>query len=742
MEQVLDLLKRAEERINDFGRVGSYSLDKVDTRLKDFQSSLEYIGKSQNGLGGIFKSFDELNRRSNEFLGKSYRGIIDGMKHEVKAFEQEADKILNKIKDAESQMEAFKSRRKTMSEQEYQEGVASRDREIGTLTSQGAAVASAKADLQRDIMMSQPVHAGLHNFMSRYGMGQYATVGGAIGAGIYAAGVPAMVSQAMMATGNYGMQMGFTRDADAYIAQARLNRSAAGQAMNFDPTTYMLQSAGGGIEKPGMESWSMWAKSRGQFMWENPYLRALAAGSGTFLGLTSATLGIGAAPAAWAASGAASAAFASAPNRSLTEIEAMNRGELRNRDLEMYGILGRGAGGQLQRESSELMLMQRIYGIGGTHNLSMSLADMGISGDRANPMINAMISQGLLPNNVGDMAGANSLMNRASLTDSVQKAILRMAALNGGTLSANTTRAMGLFSGAGLVGVQDISARSALGDYASGLMSNRGAGQDLGTVGAAVAANVAQNTGGFNKVEGVGQGIMNFEAQSRLMGGGSSALDTILISKLRQLGVTNAVAIDGFIKLDVRNPRTQQQIAAYTGKSIDEVRRLLGEAAGAYTNMFETVVGKDQMDKFNRATGGDMMTLLTTGVKAFDNTTAGGGTFSSGLRSSLTGGGTGRGESVGLGLESMADKQNAAAAQQQIMIDDTMRRVLEGTGKTVTDEITKAVLKGFEVTAEEVRKAGDKIVSQQGKPSSSGTVESQGSEASRMKEYLGPKVGR
>lgn len=745
MEQVLDLLKRAEERMNDFGRVGSYSLEGVDRRLKEFQSSLEFINKSQSGMGGIFKSFDELNRQSNQFLGKSYRGIIDGMKQDVKAFETEADRIMNKVKEIDAAQEALKSKRSAMSEQSYQEQQAQHTKEIDALKSQGVAVATEKIALQKQLFYAQPLSQGIHDFASKYGMGEYATVGGSMVAGAYAAGIPGLIARGGMAVGGYGMQMNFTRDADAYLAQSRLQRTAAGQAMNFDPTTFMLQSMNGGIEKPGMESWSMWAKSRGQYLWDNPFVRGAATASAVFTGLTASTLGVGAPAAAWLAGGAGVAAFSSAGNRTLAQIEAENRGELRNRDLEMYGILGRGAAAQTQRESTELGAFQRIYGIEGTHNLSMQAAFQGMAPDRANPMMNMMLSQGLLPTNfMGnsvsgfDMGPANLTMQRMSMSPTVQAAIMRATALNGGSLIGNTNNAIGLFAGAGLTSRGDIASRGALGDYAAGLANNRGAGFDMGSAGAGVAANVSANAPGFNKVEGVQQGITNFESQNKLMQGGSSAMDTILISKLRQLGVMNAAAIDAFIKLDPTLPRTQAQIAAYTGKSIEEVQKAMGSVAGAYKNMFETVLGKDQMDKFNKATGGDMMTLFTSGTKAFDNTTQGGATFSEGMSRRFSGGGTGDASSVAQGAESFADKQNAAAATQTLTIDEKMREILAGTGKTVTDEITKAIIKGFEVTSEEVRKAGDKIISDKG----GSPVGDIGGVGNVTKPYMGPKENK
>lgn len=713
MEQVLDLLKRAEDQMTNFGRTGSYSIEGVGSRLKEFQQSLETITKSGQGIGGLFKSFDELNRRSNEFLGKSYRGLIDGMKMEVKGFEQEADKVLAKIRDVETHMESMRSRKNAMSEKDYQEGMARHTRELDQLKTQGVAIATEKAQLQREIFFGQPVNQGVHDFASRFGMGQHATVGGALRLGMNAFALPATAGAIMHGAGSIGLQYGYTREADEFLATARLNRSAASAAMSGDPTAILLQRMGAGIEAQGGDS--VWAKSKayGQALLDNSVVRGAGAGVGTFLGLTGSTFGLATIPAIWAGIAAGGTAAATGGNRTYAQFLAEGRGELRNRDLEMYGILGKGAGDQLMRESTELAAMQRIYGMEGTHNLSMTLASQGLSADRANPMINMMLAQGMLPGNYlanADMSGANSLFNRMSLSENVQRSIMRSTALGGGTLSDATLRSMGVFGHAGLTGVQDTAARSALGDYAANLSGARGFGStDLGVAGSAVAANVSMNAASFNKVEGVQQGIANYESQTKLLEGGSSAMDTIMISKLRMLGVTNAAAIAAFIKLDPRLPTTQERIAAYTGKSRKEVAEAITGAFQSYNNMYETVLGKDQIDKFKQTTGIDMQTLFQSGVKAGENTAGGGATFAQGLVASGAGN-VGSGQGVGMGLETMADKQNAAQAANAADLDAKMREILAGTGKTVTDEITRAVIRGFEMTNEEVRKAGDKLI--------------------------------
>ena len=715
MEQVLDLLKKAEERMSDFGRVGTYAIGGVDTRMKEFTQSLEYINKAQTGMGGLFKSFDELNKQSNQFLGKAYKGVIDSMKSEVKEFSAETDKVLQKIRDSERELESFKTKRGMMSEQEFQSGVRQRQTELSMNQAEGSAKRAQQFEMERQLRFASPINEGVYDFAQRFGMGKHATVGGVLNMIPGILGAPATIGQVMQGAGQYGMQMNFTRDADAFLANARLSRSAASQAMSGDPTTLLLQSIGGGIEKPGMESMSSWLSTRGRWIMDNSWVRGIAGGAAGFWAGGLPTLGIGAIPGAAIGFGAG---FASAGNRTISQIEAEQRGDLRQRDLEMYGVLGKGSAGQFMREGTELTRVQRMYGIAGTHDLTMNLAAQGLNYNRANPILNAMLANGMAPtDDMGNIAGTSHVFERYQLNQNARAAVMRATALNGGPMDANALRAVSLFGGAGLTGIRDVAAQGNLSDYATGLLNTRGAGFDIASAGQGVAANVAMNAPTFNKVEGVQQGIMNFESQNRLMGGGSTAVDTIMIAALRGLGVTNPIHIDMLIKmggkLGINDSKVVNTIINLTGKSEAEVRSALRGIATTHKRMSETVIGKENIDAFNKASGGDALTLLNAGERAFDNTTRGGATFSEGFENRMGGGGAGAASTVAKGEETFEDKLAGAEAEKEFQLDADMRRVLEGTGKKVTEEITGAILKGFTNTAEEVRKAADNLIRSQ-----------------------------
>jgi hypothetical protein len=719
MEQVLEMLKQAESRMNDLGRVGAYSMDGVSNRFKELQTSLETIGKSQTGIGGIFKSFDDLNKKSNEFLGKSYKSIIDAARHEVRQFEGEVDKIKNKVTEAERDLERLRSRRSTMSEQDFQREESSHVRSVAAAHAQQVAAVQQRDEMQREIFQRQQI-PGVGGALNAMGLGQYNTMGSLMRGIPTAMMAPEYIAKTMEGVGNLGLQYGYTREVDAYLAQARLRRAAATQAMSGDPTTFLLQDLGAGVEKQAMDS--AWTKTKmaGSYLSDNPFVRMLAgAGAGGRVGFAVGTMvpGIGnVLGAVLGAVGGGIYGLTSAGNRSYSQIEAEQRSELRGKDSELYGILTKAAGENFMRESRDLDASQRMYGIESVHNAVMGSARLGQSMDRANPVISMLSAQGLDANNYmanGDIGSYITGNTRFGFGQGAQQAMIRSTALNGGTLSDQQMNMLDVYAGAGLTGRNTIGARSTFGEYAAGLASQRGAGQDITTVGQGVAAAIGTNSTSFNPVEGVQQGIANFEQQGKMIQQGGSAMDMILVSKLRTLGVTNAVTIDAFIKMDVRNPKTVDAIAKYTGKSPDEVRAALGEVAKTYSSMFGAVIGKGEAERFNKATGGDLATLLTTGVKAFDNTTAGGGKFMDSLQASLGGKGRGDGGKVEVGFETMADKENAARATQQVTVDDQLKKALGDTGKTVTDAITAAVVKGFLDVADEVKRAGDRIVSDQ-----------------------------
>ena len=753
MEKVLDLLRAAEERMNATGRTGSTAFENVDRRLKDFTTSLEHITKAQSGMGGLFKSFDELSKRSNDFLGKSYKGVLDALKYEVKAFESETDKILTKIKTAEKELDSFRSKRSTMSEKEYQEGLSSRQREISMDQARAVAYRNQQFEIEQQVKMASPINNRLYDFASSMGMGQYTTWGAAYKYGPYVAGsaltLPRIGAEILQQSGAAQVRQDFTKSMDAYLAQRRLVLDPAMEARQGHVTTSLLRSMGIGIEQNAPGTLGYKALETGQVLMDSPWVQAGAAAGTTLAGgalLAAATglptggMSIAALLGATGVAGITAFQRARAQQRDREQIRAENLLGYRTKDREAYGLLIDKSGDYLMRENAELEMGQRAYGVEGTHNLVTWLASQGQSMDRANPLLNMMYQQGMNPNGGaanGSIAGFIARSNRFGFSEAMQRAMLRSSALNRTGILSEQDAFLGVAAGAGLTGRADIQARTNLGSMVTSMLAERGAGQDMGTVGAPLSAAIGTNAAGFNKVEGVNQGAMNFEAQTRLIQGGSTGLDMILVSKLRQLGVTNAVAIDTLIKMDLRNRRNQQAIANYTGQSLETVQKTLGEGADTYKGMFESVLGKDQMDRLNKATGGDVTTLYTSGLKAFDNTTAGGGRFLDTLKASLEGRGQGNPSTVEMGFETGRDKANFGEAANQIAVDEEMRRMLESTGKTVTEAISQAVVKGFLDVAEEVRKAGDRISTEQ----KTSNTPSSDDRLMRSRKEVGPYTG-
>jgi hypothetical protein len=251
MEKVLDLLKQAEQRMNDAGRIGTYSFDNVDKKIKDLTSSLDVINKSQAGMGGLFKSFDEVSKKSNEFLSKGHKGLIDAMKADVKAFEGETDKILNKIKEAERELNNFKSRKAAMSEQDYQQGVSNRQRDINQQTAEMVSVHQTKRSMEQEIYNREIVGGAFGQRMTEWTGTPFtrAVRGKMIAGGITqaAAAVPALLDiEQKIYEADYHQKYG--QSASQFIAKQSLAIRTGQEAMNFDPNSTFLSIYGGGYE--------------------------------------------------------------------------------------------------------------------------------------------------------------------------------------------------------------------------------------------------------------------------------------------------------------------------------------------------------------------------------------------------------------------------------------------------------------------------------------------------------------
>jgi hypothetical protein len=268
---------------------------------------------------------------------------------------------------------------------------------------------------------------------------------------------------------------------------------------------------------------------------------------------------------------------------------------------------------------------------------------------------------------------------------------------------------MNRYVNAGLQGPEGIAARPAYNEAAAGTIEKRG-GRAADVADAGLALSIGASTPGFNKTAAVEQGTANYETSQNLLNGGSSGLDTIMISKLRSLGVTNAVDIAMFMKLGLDNPTTQQYIAKYTGKTVEVVRKALVGGVDSYGSMIDSVVGKGS--RFNKATGGDRNSLMLGGVKQFDLTVKNskgehGATVQQSMHAQFApGAGKGPEQVVTPGATTGKDVENAGQAGTQVATDTTMQGMLTTTGKSVTDAMVAAIQKGWAVGADEIRKAG------------------------------------
>ncbi len=712
LDNVNTLLKEAESRLNSLGNAGGTSFDGIDKKMQSITKALESLTKSQSGLGGITNAFDELTRKSNEFLGKSYKGIIDAAKIEVKHFEQQSDEILRKLKDNEAELEKFRAKKASMSESDFQAGEALRQKELAATQASAVAIAQQKQQLEQQIRVASPINERLYSSMSSVGLGEYATRGALMQYGPrLLAGVGGAYVGAERAWGLYNegsIRQDYTMGTDAYLAQRRLRLGAAQGAMQGDPTALLLQESGVGLEAnitndPAYSN-MVSSKTRLQTAWARA-LQGAGAGAvaGTFMGGPVGTLLGG-------LIGGAGGFFAGrATEKTREQIEAETRGEYRSRDLELYGLAGREAGSNRMTRDADLEKIQRLLGVAATDTLSALISRQGVSMTRANPILNAMVAQGINPMGREAEIASFSFANAAyGFSAATQQAQLRNAALNRISLPAAQAGYNTLGAISGLTSVLDQPARSAMNDYIAARAGQRGLGESELTVGGAVAGAVSAVNPMLPGVEKTFQGITNFEALQQRMGIGGGGINTIMIQKLASMGITNAFAVETFSKMDLTASSTHEAISKYLGGKMSpkEVAAALGSSLDIAKTAFASSVGAPELERLNRATGKDVSTLYMTGsLKAFDNTKGGGGFFDVAKASFTPPEGS---KPVEVAAVSGADITDRGRAGVEAGADTAMQNMLNKTGAQVSDAITRAVIKGYQNTIDEIQKLGAK----------------------------------
>jgi len=740
MDQVLDMLKQAETRMNDFGRTGAYSLEGVDRRFKELTMSLETITKSQKGLGGLMSSFDEMGRKANDFMGKSYKGILDGMKHEVKGMQAEIDATIGKIKDTERQLENLSTKRAHMGEDEYQKQTGSLNTEKNKMMGEYVAKQYQMNEMAAQVRMATPV-PGLSQGANLLGLGQLGTIGGLMqwGPGALSAGfrAPLALSQMQEAYGGAGVRQEYTKEMDGYLATRRLRLSAAQEAQQGQVTVSMLKSLGLGEENtiPGTAAYQN--KEAGQYRAQQKETQGLA-GVGTGIGVGIGTMVMagmmggataGAALmnpwtlAAGAVAGAGYGAYryyqAGSQEKSREEIHAENIGQFRSRDKEAYGILLDKVGELLMLEGRNLELNQRMWGMSTQHAASAAAHAAGVSPERDMITQQIMANQGLNPLS---MSGINTWTNnnyRLGFSQQAQIAMTRSVALGNGNLLGAQTGAGSAAMRAGLGGAENIGQRSSMNDFGASIAATRGgSAADLGNVLAPVSGAIGANQPGMNRTEATAIGMEATQAGNNLFGGGqSSGFDMILEGKLRQLGVENIVMIKAFQKMGVQNPNTQQVIANYinnkrgTKLTAKDVAKAISGAGGQFQELNDFVLGKQNVTDMKAAGGGDLTTRFQLGNKAGDDTAMAEGQRGATLGESLSAQASNN-EVAGqpaASRQNMSDIQAAGEAQKATAAEGSMDDLLAKTGQTVTDAMVKAINGGFSEAAKAVREVGAKL---------------------------------
>jgi hypothetical protein len=306
-------------------------------------------------------------------------------------------------------------------------------------------------------------------------------------------------------------------------------------------------------------------------------------------------------------------------------------------------------------------------------------------------------------------------------SQSFQASMARNVALNGGSLGSQQGRFNQFRVNAGLGSAENLGAASTMFDFQS-QQQNARSGAFAQEAGGAVAAAVGANAPGFNKVEGVQQGIgLTNRSDELLKGGASSGMDMIMQGKFRQLGIENIVMIKTFTDMGLTNKATWAVISRYVNNknpnakmTPERVGQVLGQGAAQFVEMNEFVLGKQNAADLKKAGGGDLVTRMQAGTKAGDATSVGGATIAQAFEADFSQ--AAKPGTAAPSKENMADTQAAGTAKLATTAEQGFEGLLEKTGEKVTDAMVKAINGGFEQAARAVRDVGDKLRTEQAKP--------------------------
>lgn len=724
LEKVLDYLEKADQKLTDMGSHGGDAFTLMDRKMKEFNQSLEYLSKNQSGVGGVIKSFDELNKKANDTLSKSHSTVVKQFRAEVDDFEKHVKNIRTQIDGVQKDLDSLQRRKGTISQEDYLSAEREHVNKINRLKQEEALGAANLGQARNAAFMASPVNQGVYDFASRFGM-QNATTWGAVlspqGLGIMAGviGAPVKGMDYAAAVSNSIVHQRTMMGVNEMLAQrAILTQGAA--ATQGDITNAFLRNMGIGIQAresdtmPGtvMDAASTFRQSRlGRGLLGTA---AGVAGAAGLLGLGAllapvtggASLALAGTAAPWLMGGAALGGgilgITTATPTTMETERAKRIAGLSEKDREAYGVIIGEAGKNFFEESQLTETQQRMYGIHASHSINAGLLGQGVATLRdMAPMINMMNSMGGRVKNANfaifdRMFGSTSELSRRALAREA------MAFSEGGA----TNSFMQLAAGAGFGATNAYGARGILTDYASQLTEQRGFGAttagEAGAFAASITGRLGDNTM-LSSVEAAQTGVNIAGTVQGLQENSGSLMGTLSRSALARLGITDPRIQTALIKMGLSNDGTIRKIISISNKDEKTTREILSSVTGIYTNAMKATMSDKTLSQF-KSIGVDPGTLGITGgnLRTAENVSRAGLQLNDVMQGSTSGTSPTQlqrdesGNVQGISLTtSFNQERGAAEAQRASEIEKSMQDILQGTGKDVTTAIGDAVSRGF-----------------------------------------------
>jgi hypothetical protein len=725
LEKVLETLKKAEDQLTSVSQAGAQANYVMDRQVKDFSQQMEYLAKTKSSVGGLFKQFTQQTQEASKILSSSHDVILKQFKAEISDYETNIKKLKDSIKDAKSELDSFRNRKNEMRQEDFISGEKMR---VQTLNRREVEYAESVAQFNRakqEAYMASPVFPGMQPMLDRMGIGHMGTYGfltSAQGIGMMAGAVAAPFQGVLMASrgiADYSsarVHDNFMKQYGAVAAEQRV-RSMYEGATTGNITQSFLNNAGIGADQIMASEEQQRALTFQHFLQSKTGQGMAGASMGA--GVVGGLAGVAAAAGVTislpvilplllgAAALGGGYKYFTAKEKSMEQMQAEKKAELMAATNEVFAPFLDRAGQQFMQEATLTNTAQRSFGIDLTRKNTAALMAEGIGSlEELAPMIELMAARGqTLPGArfgvFGNRFGANS--------DLARREMARQAAAVGGDAVMGDMKS--LFATAGFLDPNSFASRGVLSDFASAQLGNRSSGATTFADAGAFAASAAGTFAGrFDSFESAQLGVQASQLIQSQNENAGSLQGTMMRSALASLGIVDPRIQEVAIRQGLNDPRTRANIARATGRSIEEVNKILDSAVGVVNAAVNATFTGASMQQA-RELGVDMAAFgASGGDMRFSESVARTEKGFAGLREGFVSAAPGGESSLVLETESMTDKLSAEQAKIANDINKTLQTVSEKLGTDVTQSLVNAVVTGFRNMSDSVIAAGNQAI--------------------------------